>query len=145
MFQCLFARVKQHGIKGMETIRLVLIMKPTFFFFFSLIRNSESTWQFADLERSQSMLKSISLTIWPAFLGNIPLEFLKLHYLTKAEKFISSFSLYELTWWMQFPLWKLMFERSRTWSFFPFASILYFSLCSFDSPLCLLVGLKALT
>ena len=33
MFQCLFVMVEQHGIKGMETIRVVLIMKPTFSFF----------------------------------------------------------------------------------------------------------------
>ena len=33
MFQFLFVMVEQRKIKGMETIRVVLVMKPTFSFF----------------------------------------------------------------------------------------------------------------
>ena len=33
MFRCLFAMVEQHKIKGIETIRVVLIIKPTFSFY----------------------------------------------------------------------------------------------------------------
>ena len=70
------------------------------------MQNSESEWQFRYLERSQSIRKSISLTIWLAFLGNIPWEFFKLCFVPKAEKFIP-FSFYEFTSWMQFLLSKL--------------------------------------
>ena len=109
MFRCLFAMVEQHEIKGIETIRVVLIMKPTFSFY-SLCETQNQDGNWLNLERSQSILKSVSLAIWSAFLGNIPLEFFKLYFLAKAEIFISLLSLYELT--------SLSFEISPIWSFF---------------------------
>ena len=90
----------------METIRVVLIMKPTFSFF-SLCRTQNQNGKSDILRDHSPYVKVFPWQIWRAFLGNIPWEFFKLCFVPKAEKFIPLFSFYELTSWMQFLLSKL--------------------------------------